>query len=93
MGGVAERRQGRGLAVGASLGLAAAAWAVALALALALSVVVAVDGHPLAGDLRLTHWAQDLPAFHSVARGFRGGVGTEGVLLLGIAVAVGLYAS
>ncbi len=60
-------------------------------LALALSVVVGADGDPLRGDLRVTRWAQDLPAFHTVARAFRWGMGTEGVLLGGAVVALGLW--
>jgi undecaprenyl-diphosphatase len=63
---------------------------VVLALAIALSALLAADGDPLPGDLRLTPWVQDLPAFHTVARAFRWGMGTEGVILIGIAAAIAL---
>jgi undecaprenyl-diphosphatase len=63
-----------------------------LAAALALSSAVAADGDPLPGDLRLTRWAQDLPAFHTIARAFRWGMGTDGVLVAGAVAAVALWA-
>ncbi|MEX0781040.1 MAG: phosphatase PAP2 family protein [Dehalococcoidia bacterium] len=68
-----------------------AAWAAVLGLALALSAAVALDGEPLPADLRLTRWTQDLPAFHSIARAFRWGTGTEGVLIVGGLVAITLW--
>lgn len=43
------------------------------------------------GDLRLVRWAQDLPGFHTTARAFRWGTGTEGVLLVGGLATVGLW--
>ncbi len=67
------------------------AWAVAFGLAMALSVLVGADGDPLRGDLRLTRWAQDLEGFHTVARAFRWGMGTEGVLLVGVGVSLVLW--
>jgi undecaprenyl-diphosphatase len=54
-------------------------------------VVVGADGDPLRGDLRLTRWAQDLGGFHTIARAFRWGMGTEGVLIVGFVVAVALW--
>jgi undecaprenyl-diphosphatase len=54
-------------------------------------VVVAADGEPLRGELRLMEWAQELPGFHTIARAFRWGMGTEGVILAGIVVALGLW--
>lgn len=62
-----------------------------LAGAVLLSVAVAIDGEPLPGDLALTRRAQDLPAFHTTARAFRWGMGTEGVLVAGAGFAAGLW--
>jgi undecaprenyl-diphosphatase len=53
-------------------------------------MVVAAEGEPLRGDLRMTEWAQDLPAFHTIARAFRWGMGTEGVIVVGVVVASAL---
>jgi undecaprenyl-diphosphatase len=91
MGERAVRREGRGFALSGTLRGVVVAWAVVFGLAMALSVVVGADGDPLRGDLRLTGWAQDLEGFHTIARAFRWGMGTEGVLLVGFAVAVALW--
>ena len=73
------------------LAFLATATLVALTAALALSVAVALDGDPLPGDLRMIRWAQDLPAFHTIARAFRWGMGTEGVLIAGGVLALALF--
>src|SRR5687767_13869009 len=90
MGSVTGRTEGRGLPLSPAAGWTAAGWAVALSLAVALPMVVAAEGEPLRGDLRLTGWAQDLPVFHTIARTFRWGMGTEGVIVVGVVVASAL---
>jgi membrane-associated phospholipid phosphatase len=91
MGSVARGGQSRTAALSRVSPAWLAAWATVLGLALALSALVMADGDPLPGDLRLTEWAQDLPAFHSIARFFRWGTGTEGVLILGGVAAIALW--
>jgi undecaprenyl-diphosphatase len=65
--------------------------AVILALATALSAAVMHDDDPLIGDQAVTDRVQAVPAFHTVARVFRWGMGTEGVLLVGAAAALALW--
>ena len=91
MGRRAGLPQSRRRAVAPRLRVYAGAELFLLAGAVLLSVAVAIDGEPLPGDLALTRRAQDLPAFHTTARAFRWGMGTEGVLVAGAGFAAGLW--